>query len=157
MTQNSAFLDEISDMLIDCPLFNHLQASDIKAVAKHFGINNINKGEIIFREGDEGTFMCIVHEGRVSIVKSNQNDEPVEMGVEGPGRAFGEMAVLDGERRSATCIASTDCVFLTLSKDAMDNMLEEQPRVGAKVLRAIAVNLSKRMRWTAGKLVDLTE
>ncbi len=136
MTQNSAFLEEISDMLIDCPLFNHLQADDIKAVARHFGIHNIDKGETIFKEGDEGSFMCIVHEGRVSIVKSNQNNEPVVMGTEGPGRAFGEMA---------------------LSKEAMDNMLEDQPRVGAKILRAIAVNLSRRMRMTAGKLVDLAE
>jgi CRP-like cAMP-binding protein len=67
------------------------------------------------------------------------------------------MAVLDGERRSATCVAATDCVFLTLSKEAMDKMLEDQPRVGAKVLRTIAVSLSRRMRWTAGKLVDLSE
>ncbi len=157
MTQNSAFLDEISDMLIDCPLFNQLQAADINAISRHFGINNISKGETIFSEGDDGSFMCIVHEGRVSIVKSNQDGEPVVMATEGPGRAFGEMAVLDGERRSATCIAATDCVFLTLSKEAMDTMLEEQPRVGAKVLRALAVSLSRRMRWTAGKLVDLSE
>jgi CRP-like cAMP-binding protein len=157
MAQNSALFDEIGDMLIDCPLFNHLQSNDIKAVAKHFGINNINKGETIFNEGDEGSFMCIVHEGRVSIVKNNQNDESIVMGVEGPGRAFGEMAVLDGERRSASCVAATDCVFLTLSREAMDTMLEDQPRVGAKILRAIAVNLSRRMRMTAGKLVDLSE
>lgn len=157
MAQNSSLLDEISDMLIECPLFNHLQAADIKAVAKHFGITNIDKGETIFNEGDDGSFMCIVHEGRVSIVKSNQNNEPIIMGLEGPGRAFGEMAVLDGERRSASCIAASDCVFLTLSKDAMDTMLEDQPRVGAKILRAIAISLSRRMRMTAGKLVDLAE
>ncbi|MDP2806037.1 MAG: cyclic nucleotide-binding domain-containing protein [Gallionellaceae bacterium] len=157
MAQDSALLDEISDMLINCPLFNHLQAADVKAIARHFGINNISKGETIFNEGDDGSFMCIVHEGRVSIVKSNQNGDPVIMGTEGPGRALGEMAVLDGERRSASCVAATDCVFLTLSREAMDTMLEDQPRVGAKILRAIAVSLSRRMRWTAGKLVDLTE
>ncbi|MEI7841840.1 MAG: cyclic nucleotide-binding domain-containing protein [Gallionellaceae bacterium] len=157
MTLNSAFLDEISDMLIDCPLFNQLQASDINAIARHFGINNICKGETIFKEGDDGSFMCIVHEGRVSIVKNNQNGDPIVMSTEGPGRVFGEMAILDGERRSAACVAATDCVFLTLSKEAMDTMLEDQPRVGAKILRAIAVSMSRRMRMTAGKLVDLAE
>lgn len=157
MPQHSALLDEISDMLIECPLFNQLQAEDIRLLARHFSILNMNKGAVIFKEGDDGTFMCIVHEGRVSIVKANQDDEPVVMASEGPGRALGEMAVLDGERRSATCVAETDCIFLTLSKEAMDKMLEEQPRVGAKVLRALAISLSRRMRWTAGKLVDLSE
>jgi len=64
------------------------------------------------------------------------------------------MAVLDGERRSATCIAATDCVLLTLSKDSLDRMLEETPRNAAKVIRAVAVALSKRLRMADGKLVD---
>lgn len=157
MTQNSALLEEISDMLIECPLFNHLQADEIQAVARHFGVNKIDGGETIFNEGDDGTFMCIVYEGRVSVVKTNQNGNEVVLTTEGAGRAFGEMAVLDGERRSATCVAASNCILLTLSKEAMDTMLEEQPRIGAKILRAIAISLSRRMRLTAGKLVDYTE
>lgn len=157
MLQNSALIEEISDILVECPLFNQLQATDIHSVARHFNILNLDQGETIFKEGDDGTFMCIVHKGHVSIIKANQNGEPIEMAIEGPGRAFGEMAVLDGERRSATCMAASDCIFLTLSKEAMDTMLEDQPRVGAKVMRALAISLSRRMRWTAGKLVDLSE
>lgn len=157
MTQNSAMLEEISDMLIDCPLFQHMAASEIQAIAKHFNIVNIDSGETIFREGDDGTFMCIVHKGRVSIIKQNQNGDEIVMATEGNGRVLGEMAVLDGERRSATCKAASDCVLLMLSKEAMDIMLEEQPRIGAKILRTIAISLSRRMRLTAGKLVDYEE
>jgi CRP-like cAMP-binding protein len=76
------------------------------------------------------------------------------MASEGEGHTLGEMAVLDGERRSASCVAESDCVLVTLSRQAMDNMLETQSRIGAKILRAIAVSLSRRMRMTAGKLVD---
>ena len=154
MTQHSALLEEISDMLIECPLFNQFESAEIQAVARHFGINNVKKDGVIFREGDDGTFMCIVHEGRVDVIKENQNGDKVIMATGGAGQTFGEMAVLDGERRSATCVAAGDCILLTLSKEAMDTMMEEQPRIGAKILRAIAISLSRRMRWTAGKLVD---
>lgn len=141
-------------MLIDCDLFNHLPPEEIRAAARHFSSNRFSKGETIFNEGDDGTFMCVVHEGRVSVVKSDQNDQPVVMGTEGVGHVIGEMAVLDGERRSASCVAASDCVLLTLSRTAMDEMLDQQPRLGAKILRAIAVSLSRRMRMAAGKLVD---
>lgn len=141
-------------MLVECDLFNHLPAAEIHAVARYFGIHKIDAGATIFKEGDDGTFMCIVHEGRVSVLKTNQSDHAVVMATLGAGRTFGEMAVLDGERRSATCLAANDCVLLTLSKEAMDSMLEEQPRIGAKILRAVAVSLSRRLRMAVGKLVD---
>lgn len=157
MAQNAAALKEISDMLIDCNLFNHLPAVELSGAAQYFGINNHGKGEAIFKEGDKGTFMCIVLEGRVSVIKIDKNNEAVVMGTEGAGRAFGEMAVLDGEPRSATCVAETCCVLLTLSKTALDSMLEEKPRIGAKILRAIAISLSRRMRSSAGRLVDHLE
>jgi CRP-like cAMP-binding protein len=154
MPQNSVLFDEISDMLLDCDLFNHLPADEIRAASRHFGCSKLRKGETIFNEGDDGSFMCVVHEGRVSVIKTDQFGNPVVMGTEGAGHVIGEMAVLDGERRSASCVAASDCVLLTLSKEAMDTMLDEQPRLGAKILRAVAVSLSRRMRMAAGKLVD---
>lgn len=157
MLQNSALLHEISDMLIECKLFSHLPYAEIETVSSHFGILEIKKGETIFKEGDDGTFMCIVYSGRVSIIKTDQIGRAVVMASEGAGHTLGEMAVLDGERRSASCVAESDCVLVTLSREAMDEMLESHSRIGAKILRAIAVSLSRRMRMTAGKLVDYEE
>ena len=155
--QHSALLNKISDMLIECKLFSHLPYTEIQSVSSHFGILEIKKGDTIFDEGDDGTFMCIVYSGRVSIIKTDQNGRAVVMASEGPGHTLGEMAVLDGERRSASCVAETDCVLITLSREAMDDMLETHSRIGAKILRAIAVSLSRYMRRTTGKLVDYEE
>ena len=154
MPQTSALLTEICDMLSESKLLSHLPYSDLESVARHFGILEIEQGQTIFNEGDDGTFMCIVYSGRVAIIKSDQNGREVVMASEGEGHTLGEMAVLDGERRSAACVAETDCILVTLSREAMDEMLEYQSRIGAKILRAIAVSLSRRMRMTAGKLVD---
>ena len=154
MPNNSALLEEISSMLIESDLFSHLPATELSAAAHYFGINKIAQDETIFEEGDIGNFMCIVHSGNIAVIKANQNGQPVEMATLGQGRTFGEMAVLDGEIRSATCKATEDTVLLTLSKEALDQMLEEHPRIGSHIIRTIAVSLSRRLRMAAGQLVD---
>ena len=152
--EKSSLIDEISEMLMDCDLFNNFPPSEVQSTARYFSISNIEKGDAIFNEGDAGTFMCIVNSGNVSILKADLDEEAVEIALLRKGRTFGEMAVLDGERRSATCVAATDCILLTLSKDSLDKMLVESPKIAAKVIRAVAVSLSKRLRMADGKLIN---
>ena len=147
-------IDDIGEMLMESDLFNKFPPAEIQSAARYFSVSKIKKGETIFKEGDAGIFMCIVNFGNVSVLKANMEEEIVEIATLRKGRAFGEMAVLDGERRSATCVAATDCTLLTLTKDSLDRMLTEVPRTAAKVIRAIAVSLSKRLRMADGKLVD---
>ncbi len=154
MTKNSAIFKETCNMLLESKMFNHLPSAELTTAARYFTIDGYTKGQTIFKEGDMGSFMCIVHEGRVSIIKTDKDLNEVVMGAERAGRAFGEMAVIDGERRSATCVADTDCTLLTIAKSQLAKMIDEEPRVGAKILSAIAVSLSQRMRATAGRLVD---
>jgi CRP-like cAMP-binding protein len=154
MTEQSVTLNQFSEMLSECEMFRDFDYAEIVAAARYFNLIEVEKGGSVFREGDAGTFMCIVSTGRISVLKSNQDDEKVEIATLSEGRAFGEMAVLDGERRSATCLAANDCVLLTLSKDSLDRMLLDIPATAAKVVRAVAVSLSKRLRLADGKLVD---
>jgi CRP/FNR family transcriptional regulator, cyclic AMP receptor protein len=154
MLENSALLDEINNMLMDCSLFDHFTPAEIRSAVRYFGISKIAAGDIIFREGDAGTFMCIVNDGNISVLKSREDEETVKMATLHSGKTFGEMAVLDGEWRSATCVAETDCILLTLSKESLDRMLAEVPRTAAAVIRVVAVSLSRRLRIADGKLVD---
>jgi CRP-like cAMP-binding protein len=95
--------------------------------------------------------MCIIVSGQVSVRKTDADGREVEIAVLRKGRAFGEMAVLDGERRSASCVAASDCQVLSLGKDALEKMLNEAPRSAAKIIRALAVALSKRLRMLDGQ------
>lgn len=143
---------EIRDKLMDCGLFNNLPPAELTTAAGYFIISQMKKGEEIFHEGDAGTFMCIIHSGHVSVQKTSADDRQVEMAVLRKG-TFGEMAVLDGERRSATCIAATDCYLLNLGKDSLDKMINDAPKVAAKIIRALAVALSRRLRMVDGQLL----
>ncbi|MGV8920989.1 MAG: cyclic nucleotide-binding domain-containing protein [Pseudomonas sp.] len=151
---DASFLNtEIRDLLMDCGLFNALLPADFLAAAGYFSISSIEQGQAIFQEGDAGSFMCIINSGTVSVRKLNSDGQPVEIALLRKG-AFGEMAVLDGERRSASCIAASRCHLLNLGKDSLDKMLNESPKVAAKIIRAIAVALSKRLRMVDGQLLS---
>lgn len=154
MPDISYLIDEIRDMLLDCGLFNSLHASEVLSAAGYFSIAKYEPDAVICSEGDAGTFMCIIHFGAVSVRKTHSSGEVVEIAKLRKGRAFGEMAVLDGERRSASCIAVSDCTLLVLSKESLDKMLSEAPRSAANVIRAIAVAMSKRLRMVDGQLVE---
>jgi CRP-like cAMP-binding protein len=157
MAKNTPAIVDILDILTDCKMFDHMQSELLRGASPYFGINNYTAGETIFKEGDKGDFMCIVQKGSVSVVKNDNDGNPVVMGTEGVGHVFGEMAVLDNEPRSASCVAETNCELLTLAKTALDTLLNEKPRIGAEILRAIAISLSHRMRFSAGRLVDYLE
>jgi CRP/FNR family cyclic AMP-dependent transcriptional regulator len=149
MLEQSSLLDEIRNMLLNSALLSNFPPPEILSAARYFSLSHIEQGNVIFNEGDMGTFMCLIIEGNVSVQKSNQDGEDVELARLHKGRTFGEMAVLDGERRSAKCIAATDC-----TKESLEKMILETPRIAAKVIRAIAISLSKRLRMADGKLVD---
>jgi CRP-like cAMP-binding protein len=155
MADRSLILDEIRDALMNSDVFKNFPANDIQAAARYFGLSELAKGKTVFKEGDMGTFMCIVSSGDVSVLKSNLEGKDIVLAKLHEGRTFGEMALLDGERRSATCIAATDCVLLMLSQESLEKMLNEAPRTAANVIRAVAIALSKRLRMADGKLVDL--
>ncbi|MES2819977.1 MAG: cyclic nucleotide-binding domain-containing protein [Pseudomonadota bacterium] len=154
MPEPAHLIGAIRDMLMDCGLFATLLPAEAHTAAGYFSISRIERDAVIFHEGDAGTFMCILHQGSVSVRKTTSSEQTVEFATLRPGRAFGEMAVLDGERRSATCVAATECTLLILARDSLDKMLQDAPRPAAKVIRAIAVALSKRLRMADGQLVD---
>ncbi|MDZ4338377.1 cyclic nucleotide-binding protein [Pseudomonas peli] len=154
MPAHSQLIDEIRDMLLDCGLFDSLTPNELLSAAGYFNISKCAPDASICREGDPGTFMCIIHSGAVSVRKINSSGETIELAKLRKGRAFGEMAVLDGERRSASCIAVSDCSLLMLARDSLDKMLGEAPKTAAKVIRAIAIAMSRRLRMADGQLVE---
>jgi len=154
MHENSSLVNEIANMLLECSLFNDFPTAELRSVARYFGASKVDQGAVIFDEGDAGTFLCIINSGNVSVLKLDSEGNRIEIAVLRSGRVFGEMAALDGERRSATCLAAANCVLLTLSKDSLDKMLLEVPKIAARVIRAVAVSLSRRLRMADGKLVD---
>ena len=112
-------------------------------------------GTTIIRQGeaDNTGFMVLVLGGEITVERLQASrTEPVTLSVLGPGSLIGEMALVDGEARSASCTASTDVTCAVLTREALETLIAEQPATAARLMTAIAGRLSERLRESGQKL-----
>lgn len=146
-------ITEIADLLDGLDLFAAFSYAELKAIGRHMDLLRREKGSVIFNEGDPGDYMLILAEGKLAVFKGGEHGSQL-LSYEGRGRLVGEMALLDHERRSATCVAETDCVFLTLNAAGLEAMAHEHPLLAYRFTHALARLLSRRLRKTSGMLVE---
>jgi CRP-like cAMP-binding protein len=116
----------------------------------------VKRGEVVFNEGDPGNNMLILVDGKLSVFKGGESGRHL-LSYEGRGRIVGEMSLLDHERRSATCVAESDCELLTLGSDGLERMAAEHPALAYRFMYRLARLLSKRLRKTSGMLVEFLQ
>ena len=109
---------------------------------------------VFIREGDPNNgFMALLVDGEVVVERLTTNrDEAVTIKVLGPGSLTGEMGLVDGEPRSASCVASTDIWCAILTRQAVESMISRDPMVAARLLLGISANIAERLRDTNRQL-----
>ena len=152
-----SYADRIFDLVGRSPFFAEFERGDIELLSAYMAIYNAQPGQAIIREGDEGDFMLLIIAGSVDIFKNNAQGERQLMTSVGPGMTLGEMSMIDGEPRFATCIAADSVVFAVLTRDAMANIILEKPSLGAKILIKLVTMLSQRLRQTSARLLQSME
>ncbi len=102
-----------------------------------------NKGDVIFREGDSGDFFYRIKEGKVAVIVNYGTDDEKQLTEMVPGQFFGEMAVVEGYRRSATVVALEDNTTVTeIATKEMEEYFNENPDQIILIMR----NISGRIR-----------
>jgi CRP-like cAMP-binding protein len=116
-------------------------------------------GVEVISEGLEGDEAYILYRGEVRIDKRTPDQEPYTIVAlrEDADVFFGELALMDKEVRSASVTAETDCEFLVLHRDDFIQLGEEDSRLGLLVTRAIAEELTKKLRQANQDMVLLFE
>jgi CRP/FNR family cyclic AMP-dependent transcriptional regulator len=125
-------------------LFVDVPEAELALLAGRLRRRRYARGQIIFTQGDPGTNLCLVEEGRVRISVASDDGKELVLRMLGPGDFFGELALLDGEPRSADAIAHEPCVLLLLPREEFLAFLDERPGVAALLLAA----LSRKLRVT---------
>ncbi|CAK0757729.1 Cyclic nucleotide-binding protein [Gammaproteobacteria bacterium] len=128
---------------------------EIETLATYLRLNNAVKNSVILKEGVGEHFLAIIVHGTVGIYKQDPENHLKELAIIGPGQTIGEMSMIDGSQCSATVIATDNLSVLTMSKTAMNNLINEKPNVAIKFILKIARILSQRLRMTSSNLVDL--
>jgi CRP-like cAMP-binding protein len=112
-------------------------------------------GASVFRAGEvsQTGFMLLVLEGDVSVDTGNVGGAAkVEISILGPGALIGELAVIDGAPRSANCTAVTAVSAAGFSAGALQRLVDQHPKVAAKLAIFIAQNAADRLRGLSEQL-----
>ena len=102
-------------------------------------------GAVIFEEGDPGSRMYVIQAGRVRIVKRVGTRE-ITIAHLGPGEAFGEMALLEGQLRSATAVVETAARILEIDEAAFADLVRRNGEIALRLLRRLSARLREANR-----------
>lgn len=151
----TATLTERAELLEGTRWASNLTSFHVKKLAEYVDVFEVLPGTTLFLETEHSSYMCLLIEGSVAILKKDSNGEDKKIASIGAGTAFGEMSLVDDEPRSASAIAESHLRMLVLRKEKMDRLIEEAPVLAVKVVQNIAKLISRRLRMTSGSLVDL--
>lgn len=151
----SSTADRAAAMLCAPSALLQLNRDEARTIVAYMQPHRIPEGTTFITEGDidNTDFMLLVLDGEVTvetIVVSRT--APITVTVLGPGSLIGEMGLLDGAPRSASCTAASDLRCAILTRDAMRQLLDAEPRTAAKLMMAISLRIAQRMRETQDKL-----
>ena len=126
-------------------LFSNLEVAEREQLLT-FGVERrFNDGQMIFQRGDAGTSMMLMLRDQVKISIVSDEGKELIFSIIPPGECFGEIALLDGQARTADAIAVGDCVLFVLARSDFIPFLERHPQVAIRLL----VVLCGRVRATS--------
>jgi serine/threonine protein phosphatase PrpC/CRP-like cAMP-binding protein len=134
------------------PLFRYLTYKELIQLLGATTMRHFHAGQTIFQEGASGYELFVTLTGRVTLRKGD-----TVLAELGPGGHFGEMALVDQERRSATAIAGEDTRLLVLSRRKFYQLLRKQPTLAVKLLWNFLQVLSARLRQANESLTTVQE
>ena len=144
-----------ASLLIAPTALMQLTPEEALIVVSYMIPRKIPVGTTFIKEGDKTDtgYMVLLLEGEVTIeniVVSRRT--PVTVNVLGPGSLIGEMGLVDGQARLASCTASSDVRCAILSREALQKMGTDDPKTAAKLMFAVSLRVAERLRDTAEKL-----
>jgi CRP/FNR family cyclic AMP-dependent transcriptional regulator len=138
-------------VLATAPLFAGVDPATADLLASAMTTRKVDRGHVVFTEGDTGDRLFIVLEGKVKISRSAADGRENLLAVLGPSEMFGELSLFDPGPRTATATAVTDSALASLDHDDLRPLLLAQPTVAAQLLAALA----QRLRRTNEAMADL--
>jgi CRP-like cAMP-binding protein len=151
------FSAQIHALIPKCSLLENFSPAEVRLLAHFMEVYRAQPGAEIIREGDGGDFMLMLIEGRVEVRKRDRWNTPQLIAVVDAGKTLGEMSMIDGEPRFATCVAAEPTLIAVLDRENLARIIVEQPMLGAKILMELVLMLSQRLRATSSRLLALMD
>ena len=136
----------VNEALTTVPFFSDLNEHDRELLGPLCGIRAGNEGDHLIFEGAPVEYIFCLLSGKVGVYKKDKEGKKVLIASLGKGFIFGEMSFLDQGPASATVRAGLPFQALTINQESLHRLLESQPKLGYKVLKAMARLTSLRLR-----------
>jgi len=153
----SEFYDEIHTLMAKTPLFSGLDVDETRKLGAFMYVYEAPPGITMISEGETGDYMMLLMSGMIDVLRRNRYNDPSRIAVAHPGHALGEMSMFDGEPRFASCVTLEYSRIAVLTRDALMLVLNDEPKLGNKILLKLVQLLSERLRQTSAKLVSYLE
>jgi CRP/FNR family transcriptional regulator, cyclic AMP receptor protein len=140
--------EETAALLARVPAFEDLGPRELAAVAAVAVPRRIEAGEAVFRAGDASNSCYVIREGHARAIREHVDGRQITLASFGPGEIFGELAMFDDERRSATVEAIDDLDLLAVDGRDMRRLMYQHAEIAVK----LAVSLVRRLRRTNERL-----
>jgi CRP/FNR family cyclic AMP-dependent transcriptional regulator len=132
------------------PMFADLGADELQRISGLCQTRQLGAGEMLFRKGDSGDALYGVRRGQVRIETGASDGSRLTLNFLGAGDLFGEVAVLDGQSRTADATAGEASELFVLRREDFLSFLENEPRVAVKLI----VLLCRRIRWMSERMEE---
>lgn len=140
-----------NDVVRRAALFAALDDGDVSALRSTMSTTRLQRGEVLFREGQRGDRLYVIVTGKIKLGRSSTDGRENLMAILGPGEMFGELSLFDPGPRTASAIAVAETQVLALSTEQLRDYLSNRPQVALTLLAALA----RRLRRTNESLADL--
>lgn len=147
------YLEDILAVLQPLALFEGFAVAECRQLCEYLECYGAPGGSVIVHEGEPGTFMAIVVTGGAGVTKRGEDGEVREVAQLAPGAFLGEMSLVDGKPRFATCITNQPSDLAVLSRDNLNRILIDHPRLGQKLLLMLLRLMTARLRETTMRML----
>jgi CRP-like cAMP-binding protein len=139
---------EVVELLARVPVLSTLEGEDLERIAELAVPREFEPGQVVFREGDASDTCYIVRSGRARAVREHAGGRTITLATFGPGDIFGELALFEDERRSATVEAIEPTSVVAVLGPDMRRLMIEHPGISSRLVIA----LGRRLRETNERL-----
>jgi CRP/FNR family cyclic AMP-dependent transcriptional regulator len=123
------------------PLFGGLEPSQLRQLTNYARIRHFAAGKTIFAKGDPGTALFAVAAGKVKISVPSRDGREAMFNILGPGEIFGEIALLDGQNRTADAVALTDSDLMVIARRDFLEFVRDTPSVATRLIELLCSRL----------------
>ncbi|MCL2706218.1 MAG: diguanylate cyclase, partial [Spirochaetaceae bacterium] len=146
---------ELRNALKNTMIFSNLDEAELNILVSRMKKAQFNRGETVFREGEEGDTMYVILNGNINIFVPLANGTEITLATIEKGNFFGDMAIIENAPRSASCKAVESCDLIALSRSDFYDIIRHHPETALKILYRMMNIMAERFKTSGAALSEM--